>query len=829
MKTFRDKPHSVITFNYHHQGKTHLAITIMAMFSFTKKNEFLRYAEFWKVVKKSFHSSQGDFLDLYLPKKRAEYLVMGSCYSYDNTTRQSVVKVTLDNMQKELVVYGERHWSEMASEHHPSRPACFTRVPVTAHNAYGGPGHPVNPDGEGIISHSDTLNTVKLPQVELPGKLIKETNDTAYPALLLPLSPTCQYQINKLGTFNQDWLLNESPYYPADIDWSYFNRAAADQQRDQYFKGDELFSFTNMHPEQPLINSQLPGMRVRCFFKRMNDTDLNELKLQLDTIWLLPDEEKGILIWHGLIDTQDIAANDLDYIYTVSELMSEPPKDIDHYIKVRNKKSNKSSAVQAAEAPAEIKTPPSYQDSLVPLPLPSIQNQQLQKQNSQRNLEALKQQIINSPLSEQEQQIAIKKLEYLKQQMEQLDKTSNALLFRSRHVNQSSFTREDIIAGYQKKKSFLDENLAGIDLSDLDLSGINLSGCNLSHCNLTRTHLNYANLSQTTFIESTFSETMLIGANGSNTLIRNAVLKKTNFQECQLPYALIENCSIEESNFSMAFLNYAKFKKCQSTASLFVGLKANFMVITECSFEQCNFSEARLKLAHITQGSWININLTKADLSQAIWDQSTLSNVIAARVIAPNLSMKDCTIDHAILDECQLDRLSFKGTRISNSTFTKSSLPGINLQNAQLMQINFQHCVISNIRANHGTKIFESTFEHCTLSNAAFLGGHYEKVAITASDLHASQLINTTWKHSNFSQCHAKKLRMVNCTIDSCAYGDINFFQGIFHSSSFSDSTFNHCNLYSVGFIDCQRQRVTIKDCLVKNASVEPVIPEEPS
>ena len=883
MKIFRDKTHSLITFNYRHQGKSQLAITIMAMFSFTKKNEFLNFSDFWNVVKKNFNSNQGEFIDLYMPKKRAEYFVKGSCYSYNSTTSDSIVKITLGQMQKKIAVFGDRLWSETSSQYRLSRPSYFSRIPLTLNNAYGGKEHEINPDGQGFTTKT-TYPEVKVPNIELPDQLLREPTETPYPAMLLPHSPTCKHQVKLLGTFNNDWLVNESPYYPADIDWHYFNRAEMDQQSDRFFVGDEEFSCTNMHPDKPLIKSQLPGMRVRCFFKRLGTQEgINELTLNLDTIWLLPDEEKGVLIWHGEIATQDITGQDIDYIYSVNELLHEIPKEKAFYEhlrtntkdRVENKRPKKErvktperaenkpgiginlekvindleqpfltykNAAQALaqrqfkgttpeETIAELeqfyknlnKELPEFNNSLPysAIPFPETPNtpQSIPPTNVQQ-FDFLKDDIMNSANSEEEKSVALKQYEQLKQKLEQLDQDSRKALFRKNNVEHSKFSREDILEGYQQKKEFNSENLAGIDLSDLDLSGISLSGCNLSQCNLTRTRLNYADLSETTLIHTNLYETQLENANLSKAMIRDSSLIKTNFKECLAPYILLDTCVGTDCNFSNMNFSYSQIKNCQLSKSLFVSIKANFSTITDSTFEFCNFSEAQLQFVSITQGGWINNNVTKTNFTNSTFDSTQLSNVRGDNLVAPHLSLNKCTIDHLVLNESNLDRLSCKGATLSESTFSNCFIHAFNLMNATMSECNFIKSVVTKLRGNNDTKLSATLFEYCNLGNLAILGGHYTQITIRHCELDSTQFMRCSWSKSVFSQCDAKKLRFVNCKVDSCLFQDINFFQGVFYATPFVNSEFNHCNLYSIPFTNCSKENVKIIDCLTKESSI---------
>ncbi|WP_454784519.1 DUF2169 family type VI secretion system accessory protein [Legionella sp. WA2024007413] len=873
MKILRDKPHSIITFNFRHQGKPQLAITIMALFSFFKKGEFLSYADFWKLAKKSFNSNQGEFIDLYMPKKRAEFFVKGCCFAYDDNTSSSFVKVTLGDMQKQLNVFGDRQWVKVESNYHLSKPVCFRRMPITLTNAYGGKEHEINPEGKGWAK-TDSFNELKVPNVEIPTHLIRSPSDAPQPALLLPHSPTCKYQLDKLGTFNDDWLINQSPYYPSDIDWLYFNLAEADQQSEHYFNGDEVFTCANMHPEKPLITSQLPGVRVRCFYKRIDSTEsLSELNLNLDTLWLLPEEEKGILIWHGVLDTQDIAANDIDFIYSVSESLNEPKKDIEYYIKLRNPskervvqtKLNESRTKARASRRVGLdldfdkefqeiakifhpgktleeieeakffkgKTPEAIlqevaqfyknQNQTVPV-FDKFSFERAQKNIPPQNInffEYLKKHIIQKEVPEEKQSELLKTLEQYKEPLNRIDKISSFTQFRTGKAGKSPYSREEIIHAFQQGKEFSSENLAGIDLSDLDLSGINLSGCNLSECNLARTRLNNANLSTTTLINTNLSEAILARANLTQALIKNSDLNRTDFKECDMLRTQIQGCSAKECNFSAAFLNYAKLKNCQLNESLFVSLKANFLDISDCSFDSCNFSESRLQFATINKCVWIDSNFIKADLSHAHFNDTKLSKVSGNKVIAPKLSLTKCAIDNLVMEDSNFEHLSCKGSQISECRFSNCSLSSLNLMNAQLIRGDFIKCGITNLRCNDQTHISTSNFEHCDLSKGAILGGHYEQISIAQCEMNASQFMNSTLTKSKFSQCKAKKFRFVNCTVDSCFFQDINFFQGIFHSSTFENTEFNHCNLYSIPFINCRKNNVKLQDCLMRTISLK--------
>ncbi|MCW8416749.1 DUF2169 domain-containing protein [Fluoribacter dumoffii] len=883
MKIFRDKTHTLITFNYRHQGQFKLAVTIMGLFSFSRPNQLLSYADFWRIAKKTFNFKQGEFIDLHMPKQKAEFFIKGSCYSYEPETRQSFVKINFDNQEKHLTVWGDRRWFKENESYHLSHAECFEKIPLAYNNAFGGLGHESNPEGKGLIEPPALPDGVGVANVELAGKTIKQPFEKPIPALLLPYPPTCPHQLKRFGTIDERWLNNESPYYPPDIDWLYFNRAPADQQREFFYKGDEAFSFIHMHPEKKKINGQLPGLRLRCFYKRVENANaLIELNMNLDTIWLLPDQEKGILVWHGLIDTHDIAANDIEFIYSANESLAEAPKNIDYYNallsspkrNVPKKTSNefaRSPSILAGmnfnldEEMKEIaghlfpekekfleqsetlkifqgKTPAEsfaameqyYQNRKQAFPLhppakpllgrefsaAGISNYHTSPKGMQF-LDVVKKQIraklSTTSSAQSEHSGPFKKTE---QQIEYLQHISAIMQFRTGAFEKSIYSREDIINGFQQGKKFSGENLAGIDLSDLDLSRINLSGCNLSGCNLSRARLTEANLSMATLFHVNLSETLLNNANLTHALIKNSSLEGANFSECCLQHALIDDSSGKKCNFAQAILNHAHFKKCLFLEGGFAGIKANFFNIVGSTFEECDFSEARMQFANVHKGSWKRIDFTKTDLSHALFEDIQLSFIAGNNLSAPHLSFSHCTLVHFVMDNGQCERLSCKGSTLSQSSFSYSNLTGCNLMNAKFSQSHFTHCNLTHLCGNEQSNISMSCFEHCNLANSALLGGHYEELEFNDCILDASQVMKSSWKKGNLRKCSAKKFRFVNAYIESCIFQDINFFQGIFHSSIFENTEFSHCNLYNIPFTDCQRKEVTIRDCLVKTITL---------
>ncbi|WP_395353002.1 DUF2169 domain-containing protein [Variovorax sp. UC122_21] len=96
---------------------------------------------------------------------------------------------------------------------------------------------------------------------------------------------------------DEAYLQNHAPGFPPDVDWRHFNMAPRDQWLAAPLRGDEPFALENLHPEKPLLQGQLPGLRLRVFADyRLPGTaaaggeafKLKEVPMRLTTVWFFP-------------------------------------------------------------------------------------------------------------------------------------------------------------------------------------------------------------------------------------------------------------------------------------------------------------------------------------------------------------------------------------------------------------------------------------------------------------------------------------------------------------------------------------------------------------
>jgi uncharacterized protein YjbI with pentapeptide repeats len=141
-----------------------------------------------------------------------------------------------------------------------------------------------------------------------------------------PLSPA---RLRVSGTYDQNWLETAWPGLPADFDFSALNLAQPGQILPTGpFLGDEPIAVSHMHPVHRTLTSALPGRRLRLLVKKTQPDGLSsaiELRNQLDTVWLFPNEAAALLIWHASLATMDEKAAEITEAIALLEDMAAQP------------------------------------------------------------------------------------------------------------------------------------------------------------------------------------------------------------------------------------------------------------------------------------------------------------------------------------------------------------------------------------------------------------------------------------------------------------------------------------------------------------------------
>lgn len=344
---------SLLHRTYEDAGRHQLVVAVIAYVSLSRTGVLLPEMALWPMLGEEL-GKDGVF-DEAMPKPAGELLVWGSCYAPSGSKRTvSDVRVRLGSIDKRLFVVGDRVWSGSK----PTDPAPFERLPIDWPHAFGGEGFRTNPLGKGAVVTDGPAGRVRpLPNVEDPRRVVASPGDTPEPAGLRPLDLTWPQRMQHAGTYGAEWLETRFPGLPADFDWRFQHVAPPDQRITGFFRGDEPFVIENMHPDKPTLEGALPGLLARCFLLRSGKTTPDELPLSLDTVWLFPHRERGVLVFRGRTPVPDEDASDVDAMLLAADY-AKAPRSADHYAEVLARRLDRERGWLHALRDSELVPPP---------------------------------------------------------------------------------------------------------------------------------------------------------------------------------------------------------------------------------------------------------------------------------------------------------------------------------------------------------------------------------------------------------------------------------------------------------------------------------------
>jgi len=268
----------------------------------------------------------GDFADW---KPFAEVLVKGTAYPPKGEDVACTVGVGVGDWEKTLRVTGPRTFIPGAIFGGSlSEPRPFKQMPLTWANAYGGPGFPLNPVGQGFAGPE--MGTIEYPTEPLTKPGVKKIA----PAGFGPISPNWPQRVSKRGKkYGKKWRATRYPFFSEDFDWTYFNTAPEDQRLEKDPLGDEVIRFHNLHPEHPTWTAKLPSLRIRALVKTDEDL-IHDLKMRLDTIYADLDAGRLYLTWRGHAPVREIDLADVATVLIASEPLESEPLSTAHYEKL---------------------------------------------------------------------------------------------------------------------------------------------------------------------------------------------------------------------------------------------------------------------------------------------------------------------------------------------------------------------------------------------------------------------------------------------------------------------------------------------------------------
>lgn len=348
MKVIKDNEHSVLIRHFNIENKHYLSLSTMLYYDLLE-SKLLDEQQMWSEITPFLRSNQP--LDEAYPKVKAEFLAYGNCYS-DTPVLAKQVSIKVGELEKSLDVIGNRYYKKkLLNLVGETEPEDFQKIKIGFENAYGGEGFPLNPIGKGYLNSKKELkNNPKLNNIDSSSHLSASSKKEykVLPQSYEAMSLDWKFRKDKSGTYDDNWERTRWPYFPDDIEKSFFNTALPDQWFSDYLKGDEEIVIKNMHPTKSLIKSYLPGIKVRSFITKIDKKDyfssevlkeeFIELENKIDTVIIFTDLAKVVIVYRSTTECYDEEYINIKDYFTTTENPNISHKNLEFYKELKERK-----------------------------------------------------------------------------------------------------------------------------------------------------------------------------------------------------------------------------------------------------------------------------------------------------------------------------------------------------------------------------------------------------------------------------------------------------------------------------------------------------------
>lgn len=781
--------------------------------------------------------------DLCMPKGRAEYVIVGAAYSpAGKPIEKMTVAAQVANLHKNIFVVGDKKYrkSLLGLRASNSRSHKFQSIPLSYEYALGGRGSKVNPVGKGILrKRSDGEITGANLFYDEPKVTV--SSDTELPgAAFGPVGVDWPAKIDQAGTYNQDWLDNHNPGYPTDIDFTFFNRAAEDQQTTRYFKGGDAFRLEGMHPSQRVICGRLPSIVFRVFVKTKAANAQQELETKIDTVWFFPEQGIGVMVARAVTPVNDCDALDVASLLLAYEHGSASDEGVggshsastrpqSHYDHVLSLRTDRSVALKHV-----------------------FNESQLTPQKSDFQLEALRA-VRRAYHHEQEK----KSKELADNLCSLLGGGGDDLKDKSPESGEldvdtlkfdpdSTPTPEEIQSGDFDLSPFIDFTEKAIELAKIEAENTKSKADELI-LEAAENASKYSDLASSPS-PVTNIETNKEG-NGSSPLdnvvrLSNELKESENTEQLEaLATQISSEC--EKLNKQHAVADLVAEKPARTDVSLakrswvvkllktkasIQGLNLSYADLSQldfsgkdlsgCDFSETDLSGASLRGCGCKETVFYRSYAVDADFSHAQFSSTNMSGLNACKALFSGAKFdggqwNNTALNTSVWQGAKLENTHFFSVSANSADFTRAVFNSISLVDSSFRNSQFDQAKFNNINVTK-CDIAEASFNAVLMSGIAWVESNLGECDFTAARLQKC----TALPNCNFSSTKFEKTKVTVCGFGGVDFSKCNFSEGNFHKSDFSNANFNGATLDGASFAFSLLNGVKLSECSARALDV---------
>lgn len=784
----------------------------------------------WKKVNEALGQ---DALDHALPKAKAEFLVTGHAYASTNDTRKMDVRIDFVTKTKILKIFGPRQWQRnRLGQLRQTEPEIFSKTALNYQNAYGGENCPTNPEGSGF--EKDSI----LPLIEDPDKPTRKPRQKRLPAGTMPLPINWPQRAEYQGDYGDDWFEKHFPALPESTNLQLFNTAPKDQQFENFLTGDEHYQLQGMLPNGQVLSGQLPKIKTRSFIQHSGN--FSEVPLVLDTVWFMPDQKLGALIFRGQIQIANAEADEISQAMLAFENLADKPKNIGHYQQVMQLRTDPETAnahtmnesqLTPLKNEQEISERQAKLDAQQKKKISDIKAQQeLELENLSDKLD-ISQVDLPEPQLSPFDQILDEDLEngdidltpviqQVDQQIKQLQKDGDkkiAELDKNNNVDnkkkQELISLEKALEDFDCLKIKPESREFMPDLSEQEIQAMQLQQLNIQQMAISPKDKANRNKGVARALRELVIQSLTDNQSLSAKNLSAADLSELNFKNIDFNHSIFSFCQLEKTKFINCVFNEAAFINTEMTNCEF----------TNCVMKQCNLSGSK--------GS--HIKFEDCDLSLSLWRANELSTMCISKCDFKQAQFFDNKFNHSrfiechllqnIFSGCQLNDCDFQKCDINQTTFSESTLDMTRWYDSKLER-SIMQCSPMRLASFIGAKLNKVVFSVASqLTRANFSFAEINQSSFRTAIAHGLISNNAIFKQCDFSEANLTASRFNRCQIiqciaagtnySDCNFNDCNCYKSRFRKAIFSNSSLKKVNMLEADLMWAQFQDTSLTGC----------------
>jgi uncharacterized protein YjbI with pentapeptide repeats len=802
-------------------------------------------------------------LDMCMPKPKGEVLVVGKCLAPGGKPVPAYeVHLKIGSIDKTLHVFGDRFWNRKAGILKTiSDPLPFTEMDISYENAFGGPKYKKNPLGKGHAPVKTDTGTVihLLPNIEDPRDLIDSPKKKPDPAGFAPIDLTWPQRFDKVGTYDQKWQRERFPGLAEDIDWAFFNVAPEDQQIDGFFKGDERFEIKGMHPKKPLIQANLPGFKSRYFINQETQQGelFKEIDTRLDTVWLFPHAEKGILIYRGVAEVQTDDAEDIRHMVLAYERVHEEPRSLEHYREAFLKRIDEEKGYLYILDEKDLIPPGEKSGFTALMEEAGKEEESLLAQNMARR-------------AQREREKAREKIKGLGLDPNQFipEKPSEQQRFSIENIAEIEDFAKKTEADAMAKKAEMEQNLRktlaaqGMDYDQVVEQARKTSGGppkfsaekqieQLRQFGIKDPEMEKKLYQAEEAIKDSYRkfahqfppaplpppeeaarmrEAVVAGYTEGGSFagqdLAGADLSNLDLKNIDLKDALLEGANLSGADLSGADCTRCVLARADLSGARFAGAK-----MTEVCLGAANLTKADLSGADLSKAAFGKADLTDADLSGATMDgadfmEAKLPGATLSRTTLKETLFYENDLSRAVFEESDLSRSQFINANMEAADFSRATLTSAVFVGVRGAKTVFKGADMTKACAASEASFAGANLAGAVLNQAGLRGSDFSGANFDGASMEMADLSECNLKQANLHRAHARQARFEKSDLEGASMVCINLLEGSLQKARLVTTDLRGANLYGVEVFRAVFGETSLGGANLKKTKIEKWAPQ---